>query len=373
MDTDYSKLSKLQLIDKCKELSIKGFSNKNKDELVSLLNNFNKKNDEIIEVKPFLKWVGGKTQILDKVLHKFPRKINNYYEPFLGGGSVLLGLLEKMNKNEIEISGTINVSDINQQLINIYINIQKNPEELILKTEELVNEYNSCKNLNGDSSINSSYRNPKNKEEALTSKESYYYWIRNLFNQSKNIDSILTSSMFIFLNKTCFRGLYREGPNGFNVPFGNYKNPSIIDKNNILNIHKLVKDVNFRCCSFLEALSIVNKDDFIYLDPPYVPENPTSFVSYNEEGFYLEKHIELFETIHKLIKNGANILMSNSDVNMIKEEFENDNFSIQRIECKRAINSKNPESTTCEVLIQNVLRIIKSTKLNKVLKVVKKI
>ena len=316
--------------------------------------------------KPFLKWVGGKSQILDIVINKFPKSMKNYHEPFLGGGSVLLELLHKVNKNEICIEGDIKASDSNPYLIGLYKNIQKNYDDFLKSIEILIKNYNSCEELNGN-------RKPKNLQEALTSKESYYYWIRDKFNKEKNNNNIETSAMFLFLNKTGFRGLYREGPNGFNVPFGNYKNPSIIDKENLEFIHNLIQNVEFNCQDFSKSLMNCNEDDFVYLDPPYAPENSTSFVNYTENGFSLNKHKELFETIHHLAKNKVNILMSNSDVDLVKNEFNNDNYVIKIIECKRAIHSKKPDSKTNEVLIQNVLKIINNLEKNKKFKVIKNV
>ncbi len=316
--------------------------------------------------KPFLKWVGGKTQILDKVLERFQNKINNYYEPFLGGGSVFLGLLEKIKKGDIIISGNIYVSDVNPYLIQLYKDIQKKPNDFIHSIQQLIDTYNSCLEMNGE-------RKPKNIDEALKSKESYYYWIREQFNKKRKELNLDISSMFLFLNKTGFRGLYREGPNGFNVPFGNYKNPSIIDTEHILYISESIQHVHFSCCSFEEALKNCKEGDFVYLDPPYAPETSNSFVSYTESGFNLEHHKLLFSTIHSLVDNKVNILMSNSDVPFIKDEFNSNRYNIKIIECKRAINSKKPESKTNEVLIQNVLYTIKNPNTKQLFKIVKKI
>ena len=133
-------------------------------------------NNKIIIPKPLIKWVGGKTQILEKILNNFPKEINNYYEPFLGGGSVLIGLLVYIRENKIKINGKINASDLNEVLINLYKNIQSKPDELYIETLRLSNEYNGIENLNGE-------RKPKVFDEALLSKESYYYWKRSEYNK----------------------------------------------------------------------------------------------------------------------------------------------------------------------------------------------
>jgi DNA adenine methylase len=294
-------------------------------------------------IKPLIKWVGGKTQIIDLVINEFPKNIENYHELFLGGGSVLLALLEDVKNDKIKINGTIYAYDFNETLINMYKNIQNNSEKLLSEIEKLINDY---MNIPG-TEIN---RKPKTLDEAKTSQESYYYWIRQSFNkmtqQEKN--SPLGSSYFIFMNKTCFRGLYREGPNGFNVPFGNYKNPEIINKNHLKEISELIKNVIFTHSSFENSFKNIKPNDFVYLDPPYAPENDKSFVSYTSSGFTKEQHLDLFNTSKKF-----KFLMSNSDVDMVKDEYKDKKYSIQIISCKRSINSKKPDSKTNEVLIKS--------------------
>jgi DNA adenine methylase len=185
----------------------------------------------ILDFYLFKKAVGGKSQIIDKIIENFPNEINNYYEPFVGGGSVLLTLLTYSKNNLIKINGKINAYDINDTLINMYKNIQNSHLELYYEIQKIINEYNNC---GVDEMIN---REAENLEEAMLNKENYYYWIRKNYNIRKDIDSISYSAMFIFLNKTCFRGLYRIGPNGFNVPYGNYKNPF---NNRLWNIHFVI-------------------------------------------------------------------------------------------------------------------------------------
>ena len=167
------------------------------------------------------------------------------------------------------------------------------------------------------------------------------------------------TAYFIFLNKTCFRGVYREGPNGFNVPFGHYNMPEIINKNHIMTVSNLFNKykVIFTCAKFENAFANIqtnyniNSDlnDFIYLDPPYAPENAKSFVGYTKSGFSLEQHKLLFDMCKKY-----KFLMSNADVPLVRDNFShNPNISIISIICKRSINSKKPESKTTEVLIKS--------------------
>ena len=307
-----------------------------------------KVDDKIIFPKPILKWVGGKTQILDTLIKEFPKKINNYHEIFLGGGSVLLAFLKYVNAGLIKIDGNVYVYDVNEPLINIYKNIQTNHNELFNKIEEFIKEYNEC----GDLEIN---RKPKTIIEAKQSKENYYYWMRLKYNELTHVEknSIIGSAIFIFLNKTCFRGVFRVGPKGFNVPYGHYANPEIINKVHLDEIHDLIQNVVFKCSDFSESLNNVSDDDYVYLDPPYSPEKNTSFVGYTENGFNLDQHIKLFKECNNLYSKNIKIMMSNADVKLVRDYFTNDKHNIISIMCKRSINSKNPDAKAKEVIIKN--------------------
>jgi DNA adenine methylase len=305
-------------------------------------------NKKIHVPKPILKWVGGKTQIIDNLISEFPTEIKNYREIFLGGGSVLLTLLSYVKSGAIKIQGHIYAYDINEALIYMYKNIQTYHIELYDEIQKLIHDYNSCEN----GEIN---RKPKNIQEAKLSKENYYYWIRNEYNKLSLIDktTIQCSAMFIFLNKTCFRGLYRVGPNGFNVPYGHYSNPEIINKEHFIEIHELIQNVIFECCDFKTSLNKIEPNDYVYLDPPYAPETNTSFVGYTENGFNIDEHTNLFKLIHNLSENNKKIMLSNADVSLVRENFTNNKYNIKSILCKRAINSKNPDAKAKEVIIKN--------------------
>lgn len=294
--------------------------------------------------KPFLKWVGGKTQIIDKIIEHFPLEINNYHEIFLGGGSVLLALLQE---GKIKVKGHIYAYDLNNDLINVYKTIQNNEEELYNYLQEYYNEYDSCPNV-----IEKINRNPDSLEEARKCKENYYYWMRNKYNKNK-LNIIESSALFIILNKTCFRGLYRVGPNGFNVPYGHYKKtPTLISRDHLNQIKELIKDVKFIHSDFSESFKNIKKGDFVYLDPPYAPEKSNSFVNYTNEGFGIEQHNLLFSLIKELNNKKIKFLMSNAKVELVLEHFKE--YKIIDVLCRRAINAKNPETKTMEVLVMNI-------------------
>ena len=290
--------------------------------------------------KPFLKWVGGKTQIIHDIIQKIPTEFNNYHELFLGGGSVLFAVLSLQRQGKITIKNKLYAYDINESLINVYKHVQSNKDELFEFITFYINEYDSITGV----IIN---RKPTSIEDAKTSKESYYYWIRNKFN---NIDkqSIESSALFMFINKTCFRGMYREGPNGFNVPYGHYKKtPTIITEHDLTFISDLIKDVEFIQSDFSSSFQNLNTGDFVYLDPPYAPENDKSFVGYVADGFNLDMHTKLFDEITKM--NDIHFVMSNAKVDLVTDYFKD--YNCVDITARRAINSKNPGSTTTEVII----------------------
>jgi DNA adenine methylase len=298
-------------------------------------------------IKPIIKWVGGKSQIIDKIINNFPKEMNNYREIFLGGGSVLLTLLSYVKKDIIKINDGIYAYDANEPLIYMYKNIQTRHIELYDCLINLINEFNKC----GNDEIN---RNPKNIEEAIKNKENYYYWIRKNYNKLSNDErnDIIGSAMFIFLNKTCFRGVFRIGPNGFNVPYGHYKNPEIINKKHLEEINELIQNVIFECNDYSISLNNIESNDFTYLDPPYAPEISTSFVGYTKEGFDIDQHINLFKLIHKLTDENKKMMLSNADVTLVRDNFD-ERYRIIEVVCKRTINSKNPEAKTKEVIIMN--------------------
>jgi DNA adenine methylase len=283
-------------------------------------------------VKPFMKWVGGKTQIINEVMELFPKEMGNYYEPFLGGGSVLLAFLTNVANGSIIMTGKAYASDLNSNLIGLYKNIQSSPDALIAEVKKLT------------------------ASEGATSEESYYYSIRTRFNEmsAEERSSVTGSAVLLFINKTCFRGVYRENASGkFNVPFGHYKTPSILDEEHIKTVSNLIKDVVFKCSNFAESIENITSGDFVYLDPPYAPETSTSFVSYTSDKFDLDNHTALFKLCGEMKGKNVKMLMSNAEVKLVKDAFPSPIYTTKIISCRRAIHSKEPDARTNEVLITN--------------------
>jgi DNA adenine methylase len=260
--------------------------------------------------------------------------------------------LSLQKQSKIKIKNKIYAYDINKTLINVYKHIQKDKDELYRRIDLYITEYDKITGVE----VN---RNPKDIEEAKTSKESYYYWMRKKYNEiwkhGENLEgNVEYSALFMFINKTCFRGMYREGPNGYNVPYGHYKKtPIIITKEKLDNISVLIKNVEFIHSDFKKSIENVVEGDFVYLDPPYAPETNNSFVGYVTGGFDLNMHKSLFDEILNLTEKKAKFLMSNSKVDLVLEKFKD--YNIENVIARRAINSKNPGSSTTEVLITNYL------------------
>ena len=273
-------------------------------------------------LKSPLKWVGGKSKLFGSISQHYPSEINNYHELFVGGGSSLIGLLDMIKQSKIKINGKIYAYDSNEVLISFYKFLQT--------------DY---------SSIYDTVMKIKNAESE--DKEKYYYQIRNSYNNRENID-IMKVSEFIYMNKTGFRGVFRLNKSGgYNVPYGHYKNPTIVDKEHLKKVSELIKDVEFICCDF-EKVKNIKEGDFVYMDPPYVPEKKGGFVSYNKTGFVEEKHKALFKLCNNM---KCKWVLSNSNTDTVREALKK--FNIEEIDARRAINSTNPAAKTKEVIIYN--------------------
>ncbi|WP_291631052.1 DpnII family type II restriction endonuclease [Clostridium sp.] len=294
-------------------------------------------------IKPFLKWAGGKSQLLDEIIQELPadiKKLKKYVEPFVGAGAVFICFLENNYFEEYIIN------DINSKLINLYTVIRDNPQELIKEMQELKTKY-----------LNAEY------EE----REKLFYEIREKFN-NPDCRGIKLAAYFVFLNKTCFNGLYRENSKGdFNVPFGKYSNPSFFDETQIMGISRLLslknKNGEFKVKilnkSFSELEEYIDDNTFVYCDPPYRPVTVGGFTSYNKSNFNDEAQILLRDFYKGIDAKGAKIMLSNSDPKNLdeKDNFFDDlysDFSIKRVYAKRNINSVGSgRGKITELLITN--------------------
>ena len=261
--------------------------------------------------QPFIKWVGGKRGVLPQILPLLPKEFNSYFEPFVGGGAMFFELYSLgMLKNK-----KVYLSDINSELINAYNIVKNNPIELI-----------------------ESLKGFKEKHS-----EEFYYKIRALDREETFLkrSNIFRATRFIYLNKTCFNGLYRVNSKGYyNVPMGKYKNPNICDEVVIHHASESLQNTIISNTSYKNILLNVLEDDFIYLDPPYYPLTHTSsFTSYSEFSFLEKEQIELFELFQKLNQKGCKILKSNSNAEFIKNLYAD--FEIRDIQANRFINSKS--------------------------------
>lgn len=287
---------------------------------------------KLLNARPFLKWVGGKTQLLNEFEKRIPdqirekKTIKKYIEPFVGGGALFFYLKAKY---DIEDSYLF---DINKELIVAYKTIQMESKALIDKLEEIEN---------------------KHLEKSEENRKEHYYEVRNKFNrQMSNFDYdnynenwVERTNFLIFLNKTGFNGLFRQNQKcEFNVPFGRYNNPKIYDEKNIIAVSKALKNTEIICGDFTESEKYVEKESFIYFDPPYRPISKTSnFTTYAKNGFQEEDQIRLSELFKKMDKKGAYLMLSNSDPK--NEDIEDDFFdelyrgyTIERVPAKRHIN-----------------------------------
>ena len=291
--------------------------------------------------KPFLKWAGGKGQLIERLNEFYPDeliigRIKTYIEPFVGGGAVLFDVLQNF-----DIAKAV-IIDLNKELINCYRCIKNDADELIRRLQILQSAYLS--------------RSSETRRE-------FYLQIRSKYNAIKinGQYDFEKAADFIFLNKTCFNGLYRVNSKGeYNVPFGKYKNPSICDKENLLLINKLLQKVDIIYGDYTKCRQFANNEAFVYLDPPYRPITTTqSFVGYSQNGFNDDDQKELAKFTRELQNKGCKILLSNSDpknANPNDDFFDDlyDGFDIQRINAKRMINCQaDKRGNITEIVVRN--------------------
>jgi len=283
--------------------------------------------------KPFIKWAGGKSQLLDAIRTFYPAQlkrgdVRRYVEPFLGGGAVLLDVLQNYHLDEAY------VFDVNEDLVDTYIVVRDNVSNLIKKLSEIERDFLALDN---------------------DERKKYYLNIRELYNQ-RNSDDVEHAAHFIFLNKVCFNGLYRVNSGGqFNVPYGSYKNPKICDEYNLRAVSKLLANVHIFASSFEDSSMFIDSSTFVYFDPPYRPiSNTSNFISYSADKFDDELQIELADFFRSMSERGALLMLSNS--NSSDNFFQNlySDFNIHEVMARRSINSKaNGRGLVTELLITN--------------------
>lgn len=264
--------------------------------------------------RPFLKWVGGKSQLIQQYTPYFPKDFQTYYEPFLGGGAVFFHLYSISSIGTLKCAPSF-LTDINPELVNVYRCVRDRVQEVIQLLEQHQQNHN----------------------------HDYYYQVRSWAKStgvSQYFSLVERAARLIYLNKTCFNGLYRENTKGeFNVPIGKYKNPKICDPNLLLSTSKALQSTKIEVSTFDVVLDYAKTDkDFVYFDPPYYPLSPTSkFTAYNRYSFSQEDQIRLKAAFATLAERGVKVMLSNSDCSFIRELYSN--FKIYTISASRAINS----------------------------------
>jgi len=273
-----------------------------------------------LNIAPFVKWAGGKRQLLSQIKERMPEKYNNYYEPFVGGGAVLFGL----SPNHASIN------DINYALINTYKTIRNTPDKFL----EAVRKLDS---------------------EIWEDGKKYYYSLRERYNDKLMLGEydVELAALFVFINKHCFNGLYRVNGKGlFNVPYNNSCRTSV-DESLIKNVSKYLQHISITAGDFEIACLNADKGDFIFLDSPYAPLNPTSFESYTKEGFDIESHRRLAKLYDELSARGCYCMLTNHNTDLIHTLYDNKGYKLDVVNVKRMINSDASNRTGTEVIICN--------------------
>lgn len=272
------------------------------------------------ELSPFVKWAGGKRQLLNELMTRVPLEFNNYLEPFLGGGTLLLNLQPK----------SALVNDINNQLINVYRAIKSDASDLIRAVSDL---------------------------DLIDTNKEVYYERREAFNQKihkKELD-VEAAALFIWLNKHCFNGLYRVNKSGlFNVPYNNKVSGKSIIPSNLEAMSQYFQENNieFYNTDFMDITAMAKVGDFVYFDSPYIPESTTAnFTDYTKDGFSYEDHLRLANNFKELDKQGVKLMLSNNNVPLVHELYEG--YYITEVDVKRAINSKATKRKGKEIIVTN--------------------
>ncbi len=271
-------------------------------------------------IAPFVKWAGGKRQLIPQIRERMPEQFNNYYEPFVGGGAVIFELLPE---NAV-------INDINRALINAYQMICDHPKEFLQEVNRL-------------------------DAEMWEDGKEYYYSLREHYNDKLMRDEfdVELAALFVFINKHCFNGLYRVNGKGlFNVPYNNSRRSSV-DEQSIMEISEYLRNVTIISGDFEEACEGASAGDFVFIDSPYAPLNPTSFESYTKEGFDIESHRRLANLFDELTARGCYCMLTNHNTELINELYGNKGYTIDVVSVKRMINSDASNRVGEEVIICN--------------------
>ena len=271
-------------------------------------------------VAPFVKWAGGKRQLISQIRERMPEKYNDYYEPFIGGGAVIFDLLPA---NAL-------INDINKALINTYRTICNEPDAFLIEVNRLDNDM-------------------------WEDGKKYYYSIREHYNDKlmRSEYDVELAALFVFINKHCFNGLYRVNGKGlFNVPYNNSRRVSV-DEDVIIATSEYLRGVTIIDGDFEQACKNAKKGDFVFIDSPYAPLNPTSFESYTKEGFDIESHKRLAKLYDELTVRGCYCMLTNHNTEFINELYGNKGYKIDVVSVKRMINSDASNRVGEEVIICN--------------------
>ena len=271
-------------------------------------------------VAPFVKWAGGKRQLITQIRERMPEKYNDYYEPFIGGGAVIFDLLPA---NAL-------INDINKALINTYRTICNEPDAFLKEVNRLDNDM-------------------------WEDGKKYYYSIREHYNDKlmRSEYDVELAALFVFINKHCFNGLYRVNGKGlFNVPYNNSRRVSV-DEDVIIATSEYLRRVTIIDGDFEQACKNAKKGDFVFIDSPYAPLNPTSFESYTKEGFDIESHKRLAKLYDELTARGCYCMLTNHNTELINELYGNKDYKIDVVSVKRMINSDASNRVGEEVIICN--------------------
>lgn len=271
-------------------------------------------------IAPFVKWAGGKRQLIPQIRERMPEKYNDYYEPFVGGGAVIFDLLP----------ANAMINDINKALVNTYRRICNEPDDFLKEVNRLDNDM-------------------------WEDGKKYYYSIREHYNDKlmRSEYDVELAALFVFINKHCFNGLYRVNGKGlFNVPYNNSRRVSV-DEDVIMTTSEYLHGVTIIDGDFEQACKNARKGDFVFIDSPYAPLNPTSFESYTKEGFDIESHKRLAKLYDKLTARGCYCMLTNHNTELINELYGNKDYKIDVVSVKRMINSDASNRVGEEVIICN--------------------